>query len=70
MNTRRIPRSRHAAAAVLFVAFMLMASVGSAWAQSSAIAPCLPMAGPAYLDGHNVERTSVVVFVHGILTAC
>ncbi|WP_457391636.1 esterase/lipase family protein [Roseateles sp. P5_E1] len=40
-----------------------------ALAQAAAPAPCLPIEGPAFLGGKDPSRTSVVVFVHGVLSS-
>ncbi len=52
----------------LIAAMVLCAASAAGFAQAAAEAPCRPSTGPVYLNGRDAAKTSVVVFVHGVLS--
>ncbi len=68
MKSCSSPCSGRAARRCVVAALALLAPWSAAWAQAAAQPACLPIDGPAYLGGHDAARTSVVVFVHGVLS--
>lgn len=59
-------------AAVRGLVLAALACFGCAFpahAQAAPPAPCLPIEGPVFLGGRDPNRTSVVVFVHGVLSS-
>ena len=69
-DRRRTPRrGRLAGWWICFVAAMLFGHTAPAFSQAPASTPCQATEGPVYLGGRDRERTSVVVFVHGVLSS-